>query len=122
VILVSGCAVTYPLDYTVQISECGGSLPDGYYNLSRSRMGFALNYTRSYHCAGSELSVSAYLNGSSIIIAEELAVGQTVTSCACPRMIAVEFKYLRPGNYTVEVRSYNYMYTGEPAFARDIVV
>lgn len=60
VLLVSGCVVSYPLEYTVQISDCDRKLTEGYYNLNQTWNSFVLNYVRSYHCMGSELNVGVY--------------------------------------------------------------
>lgn len=122
VLLVGGCVLSYPLEYTVEISDCDRSLTEGYYNLNQTQNSFILNYVRSYHCTGSELSAGAYLNLSKIIVAEELLISNLVTGCVCPRMVTVDVSNLRPGNYTVEVRDYNYMSSREPAFVQDIVV
>ncbi len=122
VLLVSGCVLSYPLEYTVEISDCNRSLTDGYYNLNQTQNSFILNYVRSYHCTGSELDVGAYLNLSKIIVAEELLISNLATACVCPRMVSIGVSNLRPGNYTVEVRDYNYMSSREPAFVQGIEV
>ena len=122
VLFVSGCVVSYSLEYTAQTSDCDRELTEGYYNLNQTLNSFVLNYVRSYHCIGSELSAEAYLNLSKIIVVEKLSVGPLVTGCVCPRMVTVGVSNLRPGNYIVEVRDYNYMSSREPAFVQDIVV
>jgi len=123
VLLTSGCTLSYPLEYTVHISDCNRSLTDGYYKLNRTRWdSFVLNYTRSYYCEQSELRVSAFFNQSKIIVTEELFVGTHVTGCTCPRMITVVVRHLRHGNYTIEVRDYNYMKNRKPVFTQDITV
>jgi hypothetical protein len=112
----------FPLEYTAQVSDCNRSLTEGYYNLNQTGNSFVLRYVRSYHCIGSELDVGVYQNRSKLIIAEELVVSELATGCACPRMVTMNVRQIGPGNYTVEVRDYNYMLRKEPAFVQDISV
>ena len=122
-LLVSGCTLTYPLKSTIEISGCNESLQEGYYHLNQTSWNsFVMEYARSYHCTGSVLKVGASLNISVILISEELEVSDLATGCMCPRLVTVSAKHLRPGNYTIEVRDYNYVLTREPAFVQGIMV